>query len=57
MISLEAQGLFINGYPLPGNPYLPSLRVQLVLVQERLDLPQWVFGGIRLWISAEVIES
>ena len=55
MLSLEAQGLFINGYPPSRNLHLPRLLIQLV--QERLDLPQWVFGGLCLQIFAEVIEA
>jgi len=55
MLSLEAQGLFINGYLPSYNPHLPHLLVQFV--KERLDFPQWLFGGLCLRIFAEVIET
>jgi hypothetical protein len=50
--SLKSQSLLINAQPLTWNPHLQRIVVELI--QQMLDLPEWVLGRLLSCILAEV---
>ena len=53
--SLKSESLLINAHPLPWNPHVASVVVQLV--EETLQLPKRILFGLLLCVFTEVKHS